>query len=408
MLQSLAVALGLATLSGFSFYLTVFATGLAIRFEWIQLAPQYESLAALGSTTVLVVSGVLFFLEFFVDKVPWVDSIWDAVHSIIRPFGGAFLAVETLGHPNTIFDVLFGILAGACTFAAHSVKAGTRLIVNQSPEPYSNVVVSLAEEALVVAALAVLWTSPVAAFLALIVAFSVLVYYLPAVWRAIRIRIWFIVQKLNQPPGPPLSDDFPRRLPSRFNQIFRRLKNDRPRTISWAALCVSARGKQIGRNRFGYLVATEEDRTKVFFLTRTWLRGRARMFEIENFEVSFEPRFLYDELQLLGSSKRQRYTFKFDRGRATLAARIAADLEARAKRAKDSLPALSSHAPSDAEEPPPAGGDPAAHREGSTPGQVQPGTASLGSSTATTSTAGLEPDEPRSTFSFKSPGNAQT
>jgi hypothetical protein len=193
-LQTLAVALGLAALSGYSFYLTVFATGLAIRFDWIQLAPQYDSLAVLGSTTVLVVSGVLFFLEFFVDKVPWVDSIWDAVHSIIRPFGGAFLAVETLGHPNTVFDVLFGIFAGSLTFVAHSVKAATRLIINQSPEPYSNVAVSLAEEAFIVVALAVLWLSPITALLTLVVAFSVVVCFLPKVWRAIRIRVWFILQ----------------------------------------------------------------------------------------------------------------------------------------------------------------------------------------------------------------------
>jgi hypothetical protein len=354
-LQTLAVALGLAALSGYSFYLTVFVTGLAIRFDWIQLAPQYDSLAALGSTTVLVVSGVLVFLEFFVDKVPWVDSIWDAVHTIIRPFGGAFLAVETLGHPNPVFDVLFGIFAGSLTFAAHSVKAGTRLVVNQSPEPFSNVGVSLAEEIMVVAALALLWASPIAALIALTVAFSIAIYFLPKVWRMIRTRIWFIFQKLNQPPSRPSREEFPRRLPSRFNRIFRRL-NGGSRTISWAALCVSGKGRQIGRNRFGYLVATEEDRAKVFFLTRNWLRGTAKMFEIEDFEVSLEPRFLCDELQLFGTGKHQRYTFQFDRGRSSLAARVAADLEQRAKRAKASVPALSP-VPSSPEEP--AGGNPA-------------------------------------------------
>ncbi|HEY0793971.1 MAG TPA: DUF4126 domain-containing protein [Chthoniobacterales bacterium] len=337
-LQTLAVALGLAALSGYSFYLTVFASGLAIRFDWIQLAPQFDTLSVLGSTTVLVVSGVLFFLEFFVDKVPWVDSIWDAVHTIIRPFGGAFLAVETLGHPNTVFDVLFGIFAGSLTFAAHSVKAGTRLVVNQSPEPYSNIGVSLLEETLVVVALAVLWLSPVTAFGGLLLAFAVAILFLPRVWRAIRVRIWFIIQKLNQPAQPRTREDFPRRLPARFNHVFRKMHGGHY-TISWAALCVSGRARQIGRDRFGYLVVTEEERAKVFFLTRSWLRGTARMFEIEEFEVLLEARFLFDELHLAGNGKGQRYTFKFDRGRSILAARIAADLEERAKHAK-TTPAL--------------------------------------------------------------------
>ncbi len=329
-LQTLAVALGLAALSGYSFYLTVFVTGLAVRFDWIQLAPQYDSLAVLGSTTVLVVSGVLFFLEFFVDKVPWVDSIWDAVHTIIRPFGGAFLAVETLGHPNTLFDVLFGIFAGSLTFTAHSVKAGTRLMVNQSPEPFSNVGVSLGEEAFVVAALALLWSSPMVALLCLVVAFSAAIYCLPGVWRAIRIRIWFIIQKLNQPAELALEEGFPRRLPANHAHLFRRLTGG-GRTLAWAVLCVSGKGKRLKRNQFGYLVATEEERQKIYFLVRSRLRATAKPLEIENYEVGLEPRFLYDELHLFGPGRGPRYTFKFDRGRSRLAARVAADLEARAR-----------------------------------------------------------------------------
>jgi hypothetical protein len=88
-LQTLSVALGLATLSGYSLYLTVFATGLSIHLGWIHLAPQYASLSVLGDPIILVVSGILFALEFFADKIPWVDSVWDAIHTVIRPLGGA-------------------------------------------------------------------------------------------------------------------------------------------------------------------------------------------------------------------------------------------------------------------------------------------------------------------------------
>ena len=99
-LDLLAVALGLAALAGINLYLTVFVTGLAIHFHWITLAPQYQSLEVLGNPWIVTIAGILYFLEFFADKIPWVDSIWDAVHTVIRPIGGALLAIQVLGHPT--------------------------------------------------------------------------------------------------------------------------------------------------------------------------------------------------------------------------------------------------------------------------------------------------------------------
>jgi len=92
----LSVALGLACLAGINLYLTVFVTGLAIHFHWITLAPSYQSLEVLSNPVIITVAGVLYFLEFFADKIPWVDSAWDTVHTIIRPIGGAFLARTAL------------------------------------------------------------------------------------------------------------------------------------------------------------------------------------------------------------------------------------------------------------------------------------------------------------------------
>ena len=111
-LNLLSVALGLACLAGLNLYLTVFATGLAIHFHWIVLAPQYQSLSILGHSIVITISGVLFLLEFFADKIPWIDSIWDAVHTIIRPIGGALLALQVLGHSTPMLDVVIVLLAG--------------------------------------------------------------------------------------------------------------------------------------------------------------------------------------------------------------------------------------------------------------------------------------------------------
>src|ERR1700719_4812436 len=110
-LDLLAAALGLAALAGINLYLTVFATGLAIHFHWIVLAPAYQSLDVLGHPAIIIVSGVLYFLEFFADKIPWVDSIWDAVHTVIRPIGGAVLAIQVLGPPSPAFTVIVALLA---------------------------------------------------------------------------------------------------------------------------------------------------------------------------------------------------------------------------------------------------------------------------------------------------------
>ena len=99
-LQTLGVALGLASLAGLNLYLTVFVTGLAIQQHWVDVSMTYPELAILAHPAILVVSGVLYVLQFFADKVPWVDSLWDAVHTFIRPLGGAFLAIRVLGTPD--------------------------------------------------------------------------------------------------------------------------------------------------------------------------------------------------------------------------------------------------------------------------------------------------------------------
>ena len=112
-LKLLGVALGLACLAGVNLYLTVFVTGLAIHQHWIVLAPAYQSLAILGDPLILWISGTLYVLEFFADKVPWVDSAWDTVHTIIRPIGGALLAIRVLGQP-----------ARPSTSSSHSRRAG--------------------------------------------------------------------------------------------------------------------------------------------------------------------------------------------------------------------------------------------------------------------------------------------
>src|SRR5580704_10389959 len=249
-LQTLSVALGLAALSGYSLYLTVFSTGLAIHLGWVHLAPQFSSLSVLSDPSILVVSGILFALEFFADKIPWVDSIWDAVHTVIRPIGGAFLATSALGHTTPAFEVIVALLGGAMSFASHSLKASTRLVVNTSPEPFSNIAVSTGENILVIGAVSLLWHYPVAVFLFLCLLFAFTFYFLPKIWRSISMNLWFISRKLNQITGVANVDKLPTKLPSRYDALFRRLAGNAP-AVAWAVPCVSGKGKYLEPNRFG-------------------------------------------------------------------------------------------------------------------------------------------------------------
>jgi hypothetical protein len=326
-LQTLAVALGLAALSGYSLYLTVFLTGLAVHFDWIHLAPQYASLSVLGEPGIIIVSGVLFVLEFFVDKIPWLDSIWDAIHTIIRPVGGALLAIQTLGHPQPAFDVIVGLLAASVTFTSHSVKTGTRLMVNQSPEPFSNVAVSLGENIVVGGLFALLWSHPLVAIIILLLFFSLAFYFLPKIWRAIGARVWFIRRKLKQPARTQGQSVLPSKLPSRYQHALNRLSVS-PQQIAWAVPGITGRGKFIPTDKAGYLVASSDRQPKVYFLVKGWF-GAAKLYEIDDFSATFRQRFLYDELILYTPGKHDRYTFRFDRTSAGLAPLIVSDLQSR-------------------------------------------------------------------------------
>jgi Domain of unknown function (DUF4126) len=197
-LNLLTVALGLAALAGLNLYLTVFATGLAIHYHWITLGPHYQSLAVLGDPIVITISGVLFALE-FADKIPFVDSMWDAVHTIIRPIGAVLLAIQVLGHPSPTFTIVVAMLAGTTALAAHTAKAATRLAANTSPEPFSNIGLSLGQDAAIVGGLALIYHHPLLA-LAVIILVLLLFYYIASrVLRAARVKLSWIWRKREEP-----------------------------------------------------------------------------------------------------------------------------------------------------------------------------------------------------------------
>ena len=320
-LQKLGVALGFATLAGLNLYLTVFATSMAIYNGWITLSPEYADLQILGSPTVMVVAGVLYFLEFFADKVPWVDSLWDLVHTFIRPVGGAFLALKALGHLDPAADIVVALLAGGVTLTVHGAKAGTRLVANASPEPISNIALSLTEDAGVIGGLGVLdysykhdpWLA-LAVFGFILLA---LLYLTPKIFRFLRIKLWLFWKKLASPAGE--KEIIPgQALPAEPDMLFHRLTNQ-AETVAWAVPCLTGSSKGgMPTNFDGWLVATLEAPHRLYFVGQRGWRSLTRSLELVGCKVSHEPRFLSQDLVIYHPGRRTKQTFVFPHSRAAL------------------------------------------------------------------------------------------
>jgi uncharacterized protein DUF4126 len=328
-LNLLGVALGLACLAGINLYLTVFATGLAIHFHWITLAPAYQSLEVLGHSMIITIAGVLYFLEFFADKIPWIDSAWDAVHTVIRPIGGALLAIQVLGHPSPAFTVIVGLLGGGTSLVTHTAKSATRLASNTSPEPFSNIALSLGEDVAVFGGLALIYHNPVLALSIFMLALAAFLYFAPKVLRAMKAKIWLALRKLNGPADLNAPVGLPLNLPSRLAPVFRR-QNILGETIAWATPCISGRGRRIPANLFGTLVATNEEPHKLHFVARKNGRPFAQTIELEGSMVSHEPKFLSENLIIFPAvGKGAKYLFIFPRPVAAMVEQIAEDLRER-------------------------------------------------------------------------------
>lgn len=161
--ELIALASSVSLLAGWRLYLVTFATGVAMKFGWIALPEQLQALDVLASNWIIGISGVAALAEFFADKIAFVDSAWDTVHTFIRPIGGALLALAVVDAGDPAWQVGSFLLGGGAAFLAHTGKAGARTLVNASPEPASNVVVSTAEDVATGGLFALAVANPVAA-----------------------------------------------------------------------------------------------------------------------------------------------------------------------------------------------------------------------------------------------------
>lgn len=186
-LQAIALASVLAWASGIRLYLVIFAAGLAARYGYLDLPAGLE---ILSHTYVLAAAGLLLAVEFLADKVPGLDSAWDAVHTFIRIPAGALLAAGAVGGTDlTALTVAAGLLGGTITAGTHFTKAGGRAVINTSPEPVSNWVASFTEDAVVLGGVWLAVQHPVVFLVALAIFLAIATWFLVTLTRFVRARL---------------------------------------------------------------------------------------------------------------------------------------------------------------------------------------------------------------------------
>lgn len=195
MLETISLISGSGWASGINLYLVTLMLGIAGRAGWTEI-PE-----VLQRTDVMVVAGILFVVEFFADKVPFLDSFWDSVHTFIRPIGAAAIGAVIAGQSDSIGAAIGAIVAGLLALDAHAAKASTRVVVNASPEPVSNSVVSLAEDTGVALLVTLAVTYPVVTIIVvivLVIAATALTIWL---WKFVR-KAWVKVRARTNDPNP--------------------------------------------------------------------------------------------------------------------------------------------------------------------------------------------------------------
>jgi hypothetical protein len=192
--ELIALASTVSLLAGWRLYLVTFAVGLAMKFGWVALPDQLRALDVLANNWIIGIAALGALAEFFADKIAWVDSAWDTIHSVIRPIGGALLSMAIIDGGDPAWQVGSLLLGGGAAFLAHAGKAGARTLVNASPEPFSNVVVSTGEDVATGGLLALAIAYPIAA------AAIALILVMLSIWLVVAARR--MLKRILEPKRP--------------------------------------------------------------------------------------------------------------------------------------------------------------------------------------------------------------
>jgi hypothetical protein len=297
-IQLLGSTMGLGFLAGLRLYSTVLVLGLGLRYGFLHAPPGYEQhTATLTSPIVLTAAGIAWIAEFFADKVPWVDSVWDAFHTFIRPLGAVWLGFAAFGSNDPALTAAVAILCGGVAFASHSSKAAARLAVNHSPEPFSNIAMSLAGDLLVPFGVWLAWTHP-ALVLGLVLLFlSAFAWLLPRVFRLVRLQVTALLAWLAGPSSSPAPAVNHPRLPGLARHAV-------PLPAPYAAAsgettgirCAATKRIRGFANSIGYLAISAD---RLTFVTRRLFRYRVHQIPAgQILAAEIKPGLLLDRLIL--------------------------------------------------------------------------------------------------------------
>lgn len=205
-IEALSLAMGIAWTSGINLYATVAALGIAGRAELVHLP---QNLEVLSHPAVIAIACVMYLIEFFADKVPYVDSGWDVLHTFIRVPAGAILAARSLGDMSPALELAALLAGGSIALAAHGAKATTRLAINASPEPFSNWAASFTEDVAVLGSIWMIFNHPIIMIGLILIFLALLVWLVPKVFRvakrgyqALRNKLRGVKADHTTPAGP--------------------------------------------------------------------------------------------------------------------------------------------------------------------------------------------------------------
>jgi len=292
----LGSTMGLGFVSGINLYAAVLTAGLGLRLGLIHPSPAISHLEVLAKPYVLTTAGVLYLIEFFADKIPWVDSLWDSVHTLIRPLGAAALGATAMGPMDPATRSVVMLLAGGVALSSHSTKAGTRLAANHSPEPFSNIALSLVEDGFAIAGT---WLAVSHPWVMLVLVSIFLLFFAwvsPKIFRALRVEMTAmraLLRKLFSPRAayalrtpdgasipmgmgapPARRDALLEEMPERHTRYWESNFDGQP--VALRVRCAAGKGVRGLRNSIGYLHATDSG---LLFLTRRSFRFRAHRID---------------------------------------------------------------------------------------------------------------------------------
>jgi len=308
----LGSSLGLALVAGVNLYATVLTVGLGLRYDFISLPPHLDALTILGHPFIIIAAGIAYTLEFFADKIPWVDSLWDLVHTFIRPIGAAVIGVKAIGNVDPAIELSIFLLCGGIALTSHSTKASIRLAANHSPEPLSNTSLSIAEDAAVFGGTWLAIKHPALILIVCIIFLISFAYFAPKVFRLIRMELLGITalcrSVFNKRSEAQITIK-PDPVPEKYNVI---VPNELfSKEGNFCTRCFSGKGSKIGRNYLGFLCKIDD---QLFFITRKGNRFTRIDFDLSKIiKFDVHKKLLLNHFSINHDNKETRLLYTKDR-----------------------------------------------------------------------------------------------